>query len=92
MFKFLKRKSPALRIGDTAPDFKAETTAGTIKFHEWMGDSYAMLFSHPKDFTPVCSTELSRTAALKPELIKEIQKLWGYLLIALVIMPCGKMI
>ncbi|MBT3548590.1 MAG: peroxiredoxin [Gammaproteobacteria bacterium] len=77
MFKFLKRKSPALRIGDIAPDFKAETTSGTIKFHDWIGSGYAMLFSHPKDFTPVCSTELSRTAALKSEFDKRNTKVIG---------------
>lgn len=56
-----------LRIGDVAPDFEAETTQGRIRFHEWMGDGWAMIFSHPKDFTPVCSTELGHMAAIKPE-------------------------
>ena len=77
MFKLFKKKPAALRIGDTAPNFEAETTSGKIKFHEWIGDSYAMLFSHPKDFTPVCSTELSRTAALKPEFDKRNTKVMG---------------
>ena len=77
MFNFLKKRNPGLRIGDTAPDFKAETTEGIISFHEWIGDGYAMLFSHPKDFTPVCSTELSRTAALKPEFDKRNTKIMG---------------
>ena len=77
MFNFLKRKNPGLRIGDIAPDFSAETTQGKINFHEWLDGGYAMLFSHPKDFTPVCSTELSRTAALKSEFDKRNTKVMG---------------
>lgn len=56
-----------IRLGDAAPDFTAETTAGTIKFHEWIGDGWAVLFSHPRDYTPVCTTELGAAARLKPE-------------------------
>jgi alkyl hydroperoxide reductase subunit AhpC len=67
----------SLRINDTAPDFVAETTQGTIKFHEWIGDGWAVLFSHPKDFTPVCTTELGYMAGLEPEFAKRHCKIIG---------------
>lgn len=67
----------ALRIGDKAPDFEAETTQGRIKFHNWISDSYAILFSHPKDFTPVCTTELGYLAKLEPEFKKRNVKIMG---------------
>ncbi len=67
----------SLRIGDTAPDFVAETTAGTLRFHEWIGDSWCVLFSHPKDFTPVCTTELGYMAGLQPQFASRNCKIIG---------------
>ncbi|HWM54094.1 MAG TPA: peroxiredoxin [Solirubrobacterales bacterium] len=67
----------ALQLGDVAPDFEAETTEGRIEFHDWIGDSWAVLFSHPKDFTPVCTTELGYMASIEPEFAKRGVKIIG---------------
>ena len=67
----------ALTIGDTAPDFEVETTEGRIKFHDWIGEGWAVLFSHPRDFTPVCSTELGYMASIKPEFDRRDTKIIG---------------
>jgi thioredoxin-dependent peroxiredoxin len=67
----------SLQIGDTAPDFEAQTTEGSMRFHDWIGDSWAVLFSHPKDFTPVCTTELGYMARIKPEFDRRNVKIAG---------------
>src|SRR3954466_14724616 len=67
----------ALQLGDTAPDFEAETTEGKISFHDWLGDSWGVLFSHPRDFTPVCTTELGYMASIKPDFDKRNVKIIG---------------
>ena len=67
----------SIRLGDTAPDFEAETTEGRIRFHDWIGDGWAVMFSHPKDFTPVCTTELGYMARIKPEFDKRGVKIIG---------------
>src|SRR5689334_20045960 len=72
-----RRTAMALAIGETAPDFEAETTEGKIRFHDWIGDKWVVLFSHPKDFTPVCTTELGYMAKLKPEFDRRHTKVIG---------------
>src|ERR671933_2890773 len=67
----------ALQLGDTAPDFEADSTEGRIRFHDWLGDSWGVLFSHPKDFTPVCTTELGYMARIKPDFDKRGAKIIG---------------
>src|SRR6266536_2072927 len=67
----------SIRLGDTAPDFQAETTEGPISFHDWIGDSWAVLFSHPKDFTPICTTELGYMAKIQPEFERRNVKIIG---------------
>ena len=72
-----ERKKMTLKINSVAPDFKANTQEGEISFHEWLGDSWGVLFSHPKDFTPVCTTELGALAKMKPEFEKRNVKVMG---------------
>ena len=80
----------SLKIGDTSPDFEIDTTEGRIKFHDWVGDGWAVIFSHPKDFTPVCTTELGYMAGLKPEFEKRNCKVIGLSIGQSIIMKWAK--
>jgi len=77
VYQRAKEQQMSLRIGDTAPDFEAETTEGTIGFHDWIGDSWAVLFSHPRNFTPICTTELGYMASIKPSFDERGTKIIG---------------
>src|SRR3712207_4651251 len=76
-YQLVEERTLPLQLGSVAPDFEAETTEGRIRFHEWIGDAWAVLFSHPKDFTPVCTTELGYMARIKPEFDRRGVKILG---------------
>ena len=79
-----------LQLNDIAPDFDAETTEGRIRFHDWMGDKWVVMFSHPKDFTPVCTTELGYMAKIKPEFERRMSRLSAYQSIRSTLTPGGQ--